>query len=385
MEQITVNISESRRKFCAAGFLSLWSFLPIRLGFGADGDVINSRREISREILTDAEWRDVELAIDKGLKFLHSEQRPDGSFQSVDVNDPGISSLCLMAFLSRGHLPDQGPYSETLKRAVRFIINSQQSDGLISRQRHPNYSVYNHAISALVLSELYGMSPQENDSKLKVAIEAALKFTSHRYPQPKRMAHDNGSWRYLEIERRNDGDLSITSWSVMFLRSAKNAGFEIDVKMVDEALAYMKQLYVPGKAFRYAFYSEAPTVEFHRAMAGAAILSLALAGEHHSTAAKGTAEFLLKQPFVQYDRPPDQKEFTCYAAFYCSQGMFQMGGEYWSQFYPQLVQTLLKSQRDNGSWATASPRESPFGAAYMTALSVLALTPPYQMLPIFQR
>ena len=172
----------------------------------------------------------------------------------------------------------------------------------------------------------------------------------------------------------------------MFLRSARNAGFDVDVKMIDEALAYMKQLYDPGKAFRYAFYSEAPSgVEYHRAMAGAAVLSLALAGEHHSTMAEGAAEFLLKQPFVHYERPDDPKEFVCYAAFYCSQGMFQMGGIYWSKFYPQLVRTLLASQRENGSWSSTQSRESPFGAAYMTALSVLALTPPYQMLPIFQR
>lgn len=354
-------------------------------GEGPERNSKPARRSISRDILTEAEWRDVESTIDRGLAFLVSQQHDDGSFQDVPDNDPAIAALCLMAFLSRGHLPGQEPHGDRLEKSVRFILSCQQPDGMISRTRHPNYSVYNHAISALTLSELYGILPKHED-RMRLAIESALKFTSQRYPQPKRKSHDEGSWRYLHNERRNDGDLSVTSWNVMFLRSAKNSGFDIDIKLVDEALPYMKRLYDPGKAFRYAFYSESPTgVEYHRAMAGAAVLSLALAGEHHTDIAQGTADYLLKHPFDQYDRPDGRGEFICYAAFYCSQGMFQMGGEYWSQFYPTLVRTLLKAQRADGSWLSRQSLDVSFGVPYMTALSVLALTPPYQMLPIFQR
>ena len=62
-----------------------------------------------------------------------------------------------------------------------------------------------------------------------------------------------------------------------------------------------------------------------------------------------------------------------------------MGGEYWDEFYPQLVRTLLKAQRPDGSWFMKQGNDVRYGTAYMTALTVLALTPPYQMLPIFQR
>ena len=40
-----------------------------------------------------------------------------------------------------------------------------------------------------------------------------------------------------------------------------------------------------------------------------------------------------------------------------------------------------RSELDRSAFA----RDSSHGASYMTALSVLSLTPPYQMLPIFQR
>ncbi|MCA9078585.1 MAG: hypothetical protein KDA93_26400 [Planctomycetaceae bacterium] len=61
-----------------------------------------------------------------------------------------------------------------------------------------------------------------------------------------------------------------------------------------------------------------------------------------------------------------------------------MGGDYWSRFYPPLLKTLVDNQRPDSSW-TVGNKDSRYGNAYSTSLSVLALTPPYQILPIYQR
>jgi len=74
-----------------------------------------------------------------------------------------------------------------------------------------------------------------------------------------------------------------------------------------------------------------------------------------------------------------------YSAYYCSLAMFQLGGEYWAQFYPRLVRVLLRHQTRDGSWQAESGPDGIFGDRYTTALMVLALTPPYQLLPIYQR
>jgi hypothetical protein len=67
--------------------------------------------------------------------------------------------------------------------------------------------------------------------------------------------------------------------------------------------------------------------------------------------------------------------------------MFQLGGDYWKKFFPALLRTMLTHQNSNGSWQTDHHLvgDQKFGNAYTTALVVLALSPPYQMLPIFQR
>ena len=94
---------------------------------------------------------------------------------------------------------------------------------------------------------------------------------------------------------------------------------------------------------------------------------------------------ILQQPFDQYVRPAQGEQYPCYSAFYCSQAMFQMGGYYWSKYYPVLTRALVKAQREDGSWIVREGHDPPVGVPYMTALTILALTPPYQTLPIFQR
>jgi hypothetical protein len=66
--------------------------------------------------------------------------------------------------------------------------------------------------------------------------------------------------------------------------------------------------------------------------------------------------------------------------------MYQLGGRYWQQFFPGAVQTLLANQQPDGSWpAENHHHDARFGNAYTTALVLLTLGAPNQLLPIYQR
>src|SRR5262245_53074056 len=77
-------------------------------------------------------WREIEVSVDRGLAFLASQQTEDGSFPTIRSGQPGVTSLCIMAFLSRGHQPGGGKYGERLNRAIDYTIRCQRSDGLFS-------------------------------------------------------------------------------------------------------------------------------------------------------------------------------------------------------------------------------------------------------------
>src|SRR5205823_4364045 len=86
---------------------------------------------------------------------------------------------------------------------------------------------YNHAISGLMLTELYGSYRPADPELFRDQIGRAIDYALNRYPQPKRTPQDTGGWRYSTTWARSDSDLSVTSWHLMFLRSARNAGFTV--------------------------------------------------------------------------------------------------------------------------------------------------------------
>ena len=103
-----------------------------------------------------------------------------------------------------------------------------------------------------------------------------------------------------------------------------------------------------------------------------------------------SGDWILKHDFSNYndDTPVYGMEIHRdryhYGAFLCSQAMFQLGGKYWEQFFPILVDALLANQESDGFWPP-EPKDREFGSCYTTSLSILSMSVPSQMLPIFQR
>src|SRR2546422_244800 len=84
------------------------------------------------EVLPSGQWRQVEGSVDRALAWLASRQSADGSFPTIASAQPAVTSLCVMAFLSRGHQPGHGPYGEQINRGIDFVISCQKPDGLFS-------------------------------------------------------------------------------------------------------------------------------------------------------------------------------------------------------------------------------------------------------------
>ena len=140
--------------------------------------------------------------------------------------------------MANGQVPGDGRYGDDLSRAVVYVIRQQKPGGLIARvapsanylDRNIRHSVgwtitYNHAIASLSLSEAYATCGDHGKGQMADCIEAALEATLKMQRWPKSQA-DAGGWRYLSTHDQLDCDLSITGWQLMFLRSAKNAGFK---------------------------------------------------------------------------------------------------------------------------------------------------------------
>jgi hypothetical protein len=290
-----------------------------------------------------------------------------------------------------------------LDQAVEYALNCQKPNGLvtligpetrpITRAVAPEIGVhaaYNHGISSLALSEVYGMTQRDKTDRLQKAIRRSIEATLEMQRWPKDRDVDRGGWRYLYDFNKEDSDLSITGWNLKFLRSARNAGFDVPKQPIDDAVAYVRRTF--SEHYGAFGYAVGDYYDFRsRGMAGAGILALAHAGRHGEPEARRSGEWILRNDFDDYNKTdpftqPYQIDRYHYGLFHCCQGMYQLGGRYWKEFFPRLVKTLLANQQADGSWQAESHfNDGKFGNAYTTALVVITLGAPNQLLPIYQR
>ncbi len=340
-------------------------------------------------------------AAERAVEFVASQQQRDDAFASMQVNQPAITALGALAMMSAGHRPGSGPYGDNLTRAIDYILKTQQPSGMFSAIRAEPFkesgqwsdlhahALYNHGIGALALSECYGEASRTQNEQIQVAIEKALEVSRKyqtsfkRYPD-----RDKGGWRYMMYNYRLDSDLSVTSWQLMFMRSAKGAGFDVPEEYVKDAINYVRRCYDPGRGqFRYSLYQ--PEARYTRAMSGAGIFSLAMGGTHDTEMARKAGDWLTTQlpTFVSFNqRSRNQHDEYYYSTYYATLGMYQLGGKYWQNFYPPVAKTLIENQNADGSWASRQRTSGPYvGRVYSTALMTMVLTIEDQLLPIYQR
>ena len=335
-------------------------------------------------------WNLVEQSIDRALAWLAKQQESDGSIDAPASAQPAATSLTVMAFLSKGHVPGEGPYGKVLDKAIDFVLRCQQSDGLLASSGSGSRSNgktanYNHAIAGLMLTEVYGMTDRSRAAKLKPAIVSALNFTRRNQTLPKAYPGDQGGWRYVYSDTYGDSDLSVTAWQLMFLRSAKNAEFDVPKQYVDDAIGYVRRCWQENQGVFYYKKSGSET-RWSRGMVGAGILSLAMAGQHDTAIAQRAGDWLLNYPFRGFGERIGSGDRFFYSTYYCSQAMAQLGGRHWKLFFPNLANVLVRSQQSSGEWPPEPyGGDRSFGNTYTTAMAVLSLTPPLQLLPVYQR
>src|SRR3954463_12976607 len=74
-------------------------------------------------VLSEAEWQGVDAAAERALTWMAARQQDDGAFPTLERGQPGVTSLCMMAFLSQGHRPGAGQFGKRLDRAADFVLS----------------------------------------------------------------------------------------------------------------------------------------------------------------------------------------------------------------------------------------------------------------------
>jgi hypothetical protein len=314
----------------------------------------------------------IDKSVDRALAYLAGKQFKDGSFECPMRGNSGVTGLCVMAFLAKGNTPGRGPYGEAINRGLDFVLANQKGNGLLVGPTVSHGPMYSHLICTLMLSEVSGMVDPARQKRIDAALAKAVKLTLAAQRVGKGPIQQGG-WRYQDTSV--DSDISVTGWALMGLRSCRNNGAPVPAQAVEDALKFVMNCRCSDGGFGYTGPAE-PLL----ARTGTALLCLELCGRHGDKAAAAAGDWILANLPKRFGGTN-----FYYGIYYCTQGMFQLGGDYWWRWAAGMYDMMLKDQQADGSWPAGESAEAPAGACYSTAMGVLAMSVSYRQLPIYQR
>jgi hypothetical protein len=385
-------------------------------------------------------------AVKRGLLWLSRHQDSDGKWDWIGYTrhcreglckcphgvDPsvaragrnftvGLTGLGLLCFLGSGYthveLPEEmqakvsknylamhESYLPTVKKAVEFLISSQESDGCFTPDDMLDVNfegyMYNQGICALALLEAFQLT---KDSSLEDPCRRAVAFIE------KAQNKNTGGWDYLShgrLEGRESQrcDVSVSSWQVMALKSAIDAGLPVDPTVWTRAQKYFgnrtrrtgSMQYGSGKVGEgLNFVSEEHVRRDSIGVTSAGLLSKMYLGANLTSRGIQRGASLLIQELPDPHRldakAPAGAAYNFHTVYYWYYGtlvMFHMGGEYWNTWKESLVAMLKKTQNEKearGSWDPKGGFLGQYGGRlYVTTFNILNLEVFYRYLPLYK-
>jgi hypothetical protein len=341
------------RKLVCIGCVALVAALGLAMGVTARGAGGSAAKAANPCKVTP----ELERSVQRGLDWLAKTQAQDGSWTGQNYgNVSGVVGLAMISMMAHGEVPDNSRYGRVIRRAVDYLVTTQESNGLLSG-RGGGSPMYSHGFATLALAEVYGMI---DDPRVGPALKKA---TGLIISSQNRL----GGWRYSV--GATDADTTVSGAQMIALRAAANAGIEVPEDTIKRGVAYYKSCFCPGGGFGYTSPGGP-----NRARAGIGLLVLSLSGEYRSPEAKATADYLLGGA--------SDMGYFYYMSYYCSQAMFQAGGKYWQQWNETMTPLIIGMQSADGSW---NDQNNSGGIVCSTAMALLSIEINYNLLPIYQR
>ena len=292
----------------------------------------------------------------RGLDWLAHRIGDDGKIATTTrpspLSDVAVPSFAGLAFLAGGSTSENGPYAGQLKAITMHLLASQEASGLITSQAAKAQGpMYEHGYATLFLAESQMKHP---DAKVHDALVKAVALTENA-------VSPEGGWRY--IPQSPDTDISVTACQLNALLAARTAGIEVDQKVIDRALAYVRKCQNDDGGFSYmAGQGGFGGSGWPRSSAAVAVLLHGGARVVDEDVVRG----IRYSDKILVDPSKDLRHtHYFYGMFYASQWVMPAARD--GSASEKMSAELLASQRPDGSWTGEVSDE------YATANALIAL------------
>lgn len=306
-----------------------------------------------------------EAAVELGLKWMAKHQHDDGHWSlslfhtAGDCNgqctapgngsDVAATGFGLLPFLGAGYTHRKGKYQETVKKGLDWLIADQGKDGTF---RSCGGEGYSQGIGAMALCEAYAMT---KDPQLRVPAQRAVNYIAQAQ-------HKAGGWRYRPGE---PGDLSVTGWQVIALKSAQQGGLPIPKSVFPKVNQFLDSVQTDPKGGGYSYMPESRTRTPNMTAEG--LLCRIYSSDTKRRGLEAGVQYLMT------NSPKMTDEF--YYRYYATQVLHHYGGTPWKEWNAAMREILIELQEkkghEAGSWSPNGGWDS--GRLYATSLALLTL------------
>lgn len=354
----------------------LWVFAAAFLFAGplcgsSFADQKNAEPLLSKEVKAKAEE-----AIDKGLKFLRSQQDKDGSYS----HSVGITALAMKAFMEshRKYTEEDGPF---IRKPIEFIASKAKPNGAIYDQ---GMEVYNTSVSMMALKKT-------GNPKYKNLIEKAQKYLVKvqsdegegytkkdkfyggiGYGADERPDLSNLQWA-LEALRNSDLPANAPTWNraIQFIQRTQNRSESNDLKWAGNDGGFV---YEPGA-------SKAGETRSYGSMTYAGLLSFIYANVDKKDERVQAAYQWIKDNYTLDENPKMGAQGLYYYYHTFSKALKAYGEPYiedskggkhnWRE---ELANKIISLQQEDGSWVNENGRWWESEKNLVTSYTVLSLS-----------
>lgn len=317
-----------------------------------------------------------ESAVDAALRWLAYHQEPDGRWDVVKWGgkkaDVGITGLCILAFLGKGHTEKTGKYQKNVRLAIEWLREIQREDGSLYVNGETHGVGYHHGIAGLALVEAAGMCKVPETVS---AAQKAVDYSSHTHQG--RKDGELMGWRYQPGSTKSD--TSVSGWYIKQLTAAKAAGLSVSAKSLEGAVRFLDSVESKTEDARHRYgYTSPQNVGVRRTAIGC--LSRQLLGTTRAEVQPGV-EWMIKNGGLP-KWGANGGNVDLYYWYYATLCAFHQGGDIWTDWNNALKMTLVDNQRkggdEDGSWDPVGAYAGYWGRAGQTALGALCLETYYR-------
>jgi len=334
--------------------------------------------------------------IKKGLDYLAKTQMKDGHWEGINGEYCiPCTSLAGMAFLCEGSTMREGKYRDNLRRAVNYIIDRAQPNGLLANPAMRGESgryMYGHGFALMFLACCVG--EEENADKRKKLVQVCEKAAKYSFEAQT----NRGGWGYVSAKDGSNFDEgSVTITQIHGLRAARNAGIIVPNDCIKNAQKYLQASTGTDGGVTYSL-AYGGGGGGRPALTAAAVCCGFSFGEYQSDLVKKWIKFCqLHLQTLGGGRRMGHDEYTHY--YYC-QVMYVLGNDRYKKLFPDaksdeiltwkeyrkaIFDEMKSSQSSDGSWSTGNWTAQSVGATYVTACFLTMLQLDKAALPMYQR